>query len=224
MENRMSAFTARSDLSLFDTTRKGAFVVCLASTLFASTAALAAPPAQQGGRLYGNSVPHAVFSAAVHFGGDDLAVVYSRDETEKIEAGGGYLLGLGIEFPLVPNEIALRTGVSYLYDSIDADNGKAEFKRLPWDAIVLFGNQFRFGVGATYHTVVEYEFRQDWGQRISANFEDELGLVALAEIAVMPNFTVHLRYTDIEYTSTGRGRSAKTVDGSGFGVGFNVLF
>lgn len=171
--------------------------------------------------------PKFVLSAGLHLGGDDLATVeYDNGADDDLEAGGGVYLGAGIEFPMAPN-MALRTSVGYQFDSVSADNGDADFDRVPWDAMVLLGaSPHRFGIGLTYHTDVQYDFNDDFGQDVNAEFDDALGLMLAYELELTPMFSISFKYTDIEYEEvpTLRGQRGEVIDGSNGAISANLLF
>lgn len=200
---------------------------CLAvvsMTLFSSVAMAHSP-------AYGGQPPDApklVLTAGFHFGGDDLATVeYDNGADDDLEAGGGIYLGGGIEFPLLVGDMALRTSVGYQFDSVDADNGDAEFDRIPWDVMVLLGTApHRLGIGLTYHTDVQYDFHDDFGQDVDAEFDDALGLVLAYELQLSPMFSLSFKYTDIEYEEVPVARvlDGRVIDGSNGAITANLLF
>lgn len=176
---------------------------------------------------YASTAPKLVLTAGISFGGDDLATVEYEDYSDDdLEAGGGIYLGGGFEFPMA-SDMALRTTVGYQFDSIEADNGDASFDRIPWDLMFLLGpGAHRLGVGLTYHTDVQYEYNEDYGPDINADFDDALGLVIAYELQISPAFGLMFKYTDIEYEeqSSIPGVKGKVIDGSNFGIAANLLF
>lgn len=198
--------------------------LAVASLTLFSTVAMA-----HSGAFGGQPVdaPKFVLSAGFHFGGDDLATVeYDDGSDDDLEAGGGIYLGAGIEFPMAPN-MALRTSVGYQFDSVSARNGDADFDRVPWDAMVLLGAApHRLGFGLTYHTDVQYDFHDDLGRDVDADFDDALGLVLAYELELSPVFSISFKYTDIEYEEVPslRGQRGKVIDGSNGAVTANLLF
>lgn len=201
------------------------FRLAIASLALASSAALAHSQGYDDG--YASTAPKLILSAGLSFGGDDLATVeYDGYSDDDLEAGGGIYLGGGFEFPM-SSDMALRTTVGYQFDSVEADDGDASFDRVPWDFMVLLGPvPHRLGIGLTYHTDVQYEFNQDYGPDIDAEFDDALGLSLAYEMQLSPAFGLVLKYTDIEYEekSTLPGVSGRTIDGSNFGITANLLF
>lgn len=199
--------------------------LALAGLTLLSSVAMAYQPAYED-RLP-DTAPRMVLTGGISFGGDDLATVKYKHGKDNLEAGGGLYLGAGIEFPMIPHQMALRTSVGYQFDSVDADNGKASFDRVPWDVLVLLGaSPYRLGIGATYHTDTHYEYRDSYGTNIDADFDDALGLVLALEMELAPTFSMTLRYTDIEYDQSNPlpGQQAKTIDGSGAGITANFNF
>lgn len=199
--------------------------LAIASLALGSSVALAHSGGYDGG--YASTAPKLVLSAGISFGGDDLATVeYDGYSDDDLEAGGGIYLGGGFEFPMA-SDMALRTTVGYQFDSVEADNGDASFDRVPWDFMVLLGPApHRLGIGLTYHTDVQYEFNEDYGPDIDAEFDDALGLSLAYEMQLSPAFGLMLKYTDIEYEekSTLPGVRGKAIDGSNFGITANLLF
>ena len=96
--------------------------------------------------------------------------------------------------------MALRTSVGYQFDSVDADNGKASFDRVPWDVLGFVGGLLPTAwVLVRLTTDTHYEYRDSYGTNIDADFDDALGLVLALEMELAPTFSMTLRYTDIEY-------------------------
>lgn len=199
----------------------------VASLALLSTAAMAYEPAY--GNAYPADAPRLLLSAALSFGGDDLATAeYEHGGgQEDLEAGGGVYLGGGFEFPLAAGDMALRTTVGYQFDSLNASNGEANFDRIPWEVMVMLGPvPYRLGIGLAYHTDVRYEYEDDYGVDIDAEFDDATGLVIAYEIELAPSFSLALRYTDIEYEEVpeNTGVRGKVIDGSNFGIAANLIF
>ena len=141
------------------------------------------------------------------WGGGD----YERD----LDIGGGNKLAVGIHNILGENnDRSLSFALGYLSDSIDASNGDADYDTVTFDA--LYGFHFeahRFGLGASYHIGPEFKGKFDDQPRVTAEFDDALGLVMQYSYAVSPVFHVGLRYTEMDYEI-----NDVELDASSFGI------
>jgi hypothetical protein len=140
-----------------------------------------------------------VLTGEIAFGGDKLASV-SGDYDEDLRAGQLLNLGIGFDFDLNPAKtLLLRAGINYKFDSIDADNGEADFDRWPLDLILVSrqGN-VALGAGLTYHLSPSYEATVN-GFSTEVDFDDALGFLLQAGFMVTPTLELGGRVTLIEY-------------------------
>jgi hypothetical protein len=171
-----------------------------------------------------------VLTGEIAVGGDKLASV-SGDYEEDLQAGQLLNLGIGYDFDLNPAKtLLLRAGINYKFDSIDADNGEADFDRWPLDLILVSrqGN-ISLGAGITYHLSPTYE---DTINSISTriDFDDSLGFLLQAGYMMTPTMELGARVTLIEYEPSEplvllpSLERIDEVDGDSFGVYISIGF
>ncbi|KDM91498.1 hypothetical protein [Photobacterium galatheae] len=170
-----------------------------------------------------------VLGAGYDFGGDTISTAYyTNGDSTKVKSGSGLLAFAGADFYL-QNDFKVRGTIGYKSSSASATNGEISFSRIPVDLLILkhYG-QHQFGVGATYHTGVEFECEVH-GTNLPCNdsydFKNSLGFIAHYE-HLMPAgnnnaYVFGLRYTKIEYEGKGFDFS---YDGSSFGVNIGYIF
>lgn len=160
------------------------------------------------------------FELGAEDGGDTLASAsgsndYWGDYERDLDIGGGGKLAIGIHNILGENkDRSLSFALGYLSDSIDASNGDADYDTVTFDAIYGFHFEaHRFGLGASYHIGPEFKGKFDDQPRITAEFDDALGLVMQYSYAISPVFHVGLRYTEMDYEINN-----VELDASSFGI------
>jgi hypothetical protein len=154
-----------------------------------------------------------VLTGEIAFGGDDLVIV--TGDGGDLQAGQLLNLGIGYDFDLnAAKTLRLRTGINYKFDSVDADNGEADFDRWPLDVLLISrqGN-FSLGAGITYHLSPTFEATIS-GSSIKIDFDDSLGFLLQAGYMVAERIELGARVTLIEYESD---MIADKVDGDSFG-------
>lgn len=162
-----------------------------------------------------------VLTGEIAFGGDDLAVV--SGDSGDIQAGQLLNLGIGYDFDLdAAKTLRLRTGINYKVDSVDADNGEADFDRWPVDVLLISrqGN-IALGAGLTYHLSPTFEATIN-SVTSRVDFDDSLGFLLQAGYLVAERIELGARVTLIEYESdsllmTPGGAITDKVDGDSFG-------
>jgi hypothetical protein len=162
-----------------------------------------------------------VLTGEIAFGGDDMVVVSGG---EDLQAGQLLNLGIGYDFDLnAEKTLRLRAGINYKFDSVDADNGEADFDRWPLDILVISrqGN-FALGAGITYHLSPTFEATIN-GSTSRVDFDDSLGFLLQAGYLVAERVELGARVTLIEYESdsllvTPGGSITNKVDGDSFGL------
>jgi hypothetical protein len=171
-----------------------------------------------------------VLTGEIAVGGDKLASV-SGDYEEDLRAGQLLNLGIGYDFDLNPAKtLLLRAGINYKFDSIDADNGEADFDRWPLDLILVSrqGN-FSLGAGITYHLSPTYEDTIN-GISTRIDFDDSLGFLLQAGYMMTPTMELGARVTLIEYEPSEplvllpSLERINEVDGDSFGVYISIGF
>jgi hypothetical protein len=161
-----------------------------------------------------------VLTGEIAFGGDDLADV---NDGGDLQAGQLLNLGIGYDLDLNPAKtLQLRTGINYKVDSVDADNGEADFDRWPVDVLLISrqGN-IALGAGLTYHLSPTFEATIN-GVTSRVDFDDSLGFLLQAGYLVAERIELGARVTLIEYESDQpllltNGAIADKVDGDSFG-------
>lgn len=137
---------------------------------------------------------------ALESGGDQLIATNTFD---SIDAGGGIKFAIGIQNPI--NEdgtAAMRLSLGYLFDSIDAYNGNAEFDTLTFDALYIINSgAHSFGIGGTMHMSPEYTDHVVGFQPYEETYDDALGILLQYGYQFLPNVELGLRVTNIEYES-----------------------
>jgi len=160
------------------------------------------------------SPAHADLYAELGFegGGDDIVGTNTGDE---ISAGGGIKLSLGIQNPVNEDHSAsIRLSVGYLFDSIDAANGDADFEVITFDAMYIINSYpHSLGVGATVHMSPEYKDNIAGFSPLNLEFDDAVGVVFQYGFHLTPGFEIGARLSSIEYEV-----GATTVDADSFGI------
>lgn len=161
------------------------------------------------------------FQFGLASGGETLAKFEFEDgSTEEIKAGSGLILGMSLQTPLAPNAsfpLDGKLSFSYMFDTVDAENGDASFKRFPLDMLLLSRKEnISFGGGLTYHLNPSLSIDAP-GLDQSFDFDDALGFKIEANY-VFPSssttsYSLGLEYTEIDYEFRG-----VSFDGSGFSL------
>lgn len=152
-------------------------------------------------------------------------VEFSDGSNDSIEAGGGFFFGLAFENKLpteTPTPLYGRLVLSYMKDSVNAENGSVSFTRLPVDALLITKfNQFSLAGGITYHLAPTYK------QDFDSSFVGEVELDNALGLALEANYTLRnskmnigVRYTNITYSASG----FEDLDGAGFAITVGVMF
>lgn len=188
---------------------------------FADNAAPLATPSNDFGALIGG---------AFTVGGDELAeyrVEYEDgdDGSENIRAGEQFYLFGGAYFRHTESaELAYgaQLNVGWFNNSISGDNGDVTLTRYPFELIPFIEfHQFRFGLGLTQHTSIEFD--DDAVLETSVEADDATGSIILVEYLFGDHLAVGLRLVDIEY-EFGEGRYSETFDAGHAGISLAYLF
>ena len=149
--------------------------------------------------------------AALEGGGDTLARSSLDDE---LSAGGGIKLAIGAQNWLDDaGSSSLRFSVGYQWDDVSGRNGSAELDTMTFDAVYLINSgPHSFGVGAVWHASPRYRATVD-GITTSVDFDDAIGPVLQYGYRFSPGLELGFRFSDLEYTGSGR-----TLDAGSFGV------
>lgn len=149
---------------------------------------------------------------ALESGGDDLI---GTDTGDSISAGGGAKFAVGVQNPA--NEAAtaaIRLSVGYLFDSISASNGDADFDTLTFDALyVINSGAHSFGIGGTLHMSPKYSDDVAGFSAEKIEFDDALGILLQYGYNITPNLELGVKLTNLEYEA-----GPITIDASSFGI------
>lgn len=191
-----------------------------ASYLIAAlTAAIYASPvhAYNG---YGNGV----FGGEITFGGDELGATYDNDgdKLDELNAGGLFHLYAGYDFLLDSDPetgLGLRTSIGWLFDSVSADNGDADFERFPLSFILHQRlNSLDLGAGFTYHLNPTYDGSEVGEGKIK--FDDALGFRIELGYPLSEQADITFSATMIDY----KVDNFEDLSGNNIGIGFRLGF
>lgn len=146
------------------------------------------------------------------FGGDDfLDVEFEDGRSEELTAGGLLDLKAGIRYQQEGSPLVIQSTIGYHFDSVDAENGDADFTRYPLDLLAFYANdKHLFGGGITHHMNPKLDINfGSLGFDGSAKLDDETGFVLEYNYKVSDKFSAAVRYVDISY---------EEVDGSHGGI------
>jgi len=144
-------------------------------------------------------------------GGDRLASTTTGD---SINAGGGVKFAIGTQNRLGDGSTAIRFAAGYLFDSLDAIDGSADFSAITLDGVYLMDSgPHTFGIGATWHMSPEYSQTGGGYADIDIKFDDAVGLLLEYGYSFDNGFKVGARYTDLNYDANNI-----SLDASSFGL------
>ncbi|MCH9814682.1 MAG: hypothetical protein K0U47_12160 [Epsilonproteobacteria bacterium] len=135
-------------------------------------------------------------------GGDKLASIgYTNGDTANLYAGGGVGFTGGILFvPKTTPELQTLVSIGYMFDSADASNGDVTFGRFPLSVIQYYViNQWRVGVGATYHMSPTLESDGFGYSDEEVDFDNGLGALAEIDYLFPSGMIIGFRATLMEY-------------------------
>ncbi len=165
-----------------------------------------------------------MLNASLGQGGDRMAQVENEfGHTQKMDAGSGVVLGVGLRHTLsTETPIFFEGSFNIMYNSINGEEWDAKFTRFPLDLLV--GTQFkkvRLAGGFTHHLSPTYELSSEDENASDAtvNFDDATGTALEASYALTKRGDLGVRYTQIEYTVGGF-----KLDGSNVAVKFTAHF
>jgi|GEM_PF-979543 len=166
--------------------------------------------------------------AGYETGGDDLIFVsFTNGDSEELKAGQGLSFTVGADFPL-PHELMIRATFGHRFDSIDAENGDAEFSI---NAINLIAYKFLsthhgLGLGIAEHSSVEASCNFDEICSGSIKYDNATGLIVEylydAKRTDQTSYTIGVRYTQIDYSFSGFPDTNGNSIGINIGAKFNL--
>jgi len=185
----------------------------LAIALAASTLTANANEEQSSSPVFG-------LHFGIGFGGYTFA---ETSNNEEVEAGGGLLFGAFTQIPLAQGSaqpVFAKLGMSYMRDSVDAEDGDASFTKFPIDALVMTQvNSVKFGAGLTYHLNPTYKEDSPYVSG-EVEFDNAVGLLIEADYSFAnSNAEFGLRYTKIDYEIDGF-----EIDGNAFALTIGSTF
>lgn len=111
----------------------------------------------QSGALFGTLRLGANAIVGVASGDQDLAEILESSEA-SIDAGGAYLISLGVNISKIDAPFSLELAATYKADYDTRNGDKREFQRVPITLVGYFGNgKFRVGTGLSIHLSPTYE-------------------------------------------------------------------
>lgn len=154
-------------------------------------------------------------------GGDTLAeFAFDDGSNEEIKAGSGLILGMSLQAPLTSaTEMPVdgKIAFNYMFDTVDAENGDASFRRYPLDMLILSRvEKISFGGGLTYHLNPKLSIDAP-GFNESYSFDSALGFKIEANY-IFPSKTAASYSLGLEYTSIDYDFEGTSFDGSGFNL------
>lgn len=159
-----------------------------------------------------------IIEGGLHFGGDTMTSISpNTNRSEKLKAGNGLEVGIGIKFDILKSfEVITTIGKKADADGAD-NNGEVRFDRYPLNAMILYApDGWRFGGGLTYHSDPFYKEKTDINE-YRVDFESALGVLADFRYFFSDNAYVGARYTSIEY-KVQNDPAGRIYDGSSVGI------
>lgn len=167
------------------------------------------------------------YSLGITFGGETL----QETTTDSSLKSGGLLFGsLGaVYIPQDPNW-QVQTMLGYHFDSLDADNGTADFSRLTFEVIPFYmiNDTVRFGIGFMQISSVEFTQSIFGTSSVKIGFEDSIAPVVEMGWRLNDYSWFSVRYIQVDYdVASVNGFSvsgAEPLDGSNFGLYYTAGF
>ena len=150
----------------------------------------------------------------LHTGGDDLVTAtFTNGDTEKLKGGGLISLSAGIGID-VAEELETRLMAGVKFDTIDAENGSAEFVRYPLEALLMYraNENIYIGGGLTYHLNPSIS-GDGIASNASVDFDNALGLVAELDFILANGGYLGIKLSSIDYELNGQSASGNSIGG-----------
>ena len=157
------------------------------------------------------------------FGGEKLfEAQFTSGEDATVRAGSGFAFFGGAEWTF-SDTFAVQATLGYHSDRINAENGGANFSRVPVSVLgyYSFTNQFRLGAGIESATSVKYKSHGAAGD-LNVPFKASTGPVVEAEYLFSPKFAVKLRAA--QHTFQVKDAPTIEVEGNYFGISMSAAF
>ena len=153
-------------------------------------------------------------------GGDKVTRVnYVNGETQTLHAGGLVDLRAGLDFRLQGSDISLQGVIAYHTDRSNADNGSADFTRIPVEFLVLWHPDERWSVGGGVRKATSVKYNGSGaGTQFGPDqsYKSSVGLILEGEYAITPKVGLKARYVNEDYTLQDATKVKR--DGSHIGV------
>lgn len=152
-------------------------------------------------------------------GGDEFNDNLSYTGKDRLEAGSGYNLGLGVRQGLGDNFL-MQTNATYLFGDESASDGESELSRYALDVIGYYklSPNWQFGLGLAYHLNIKYKVKLDAGTEEEADFDNALGYIASIGYEDTNDYghigRLELRYTVIDYDYSDDNATSTLLDTS----------
>jgi hypothetical protein len=137
------------------------------------------------------------FEASAESGGETFA---STSDGIDLNIAGGLKLAIGLQNYLNDlNDDSVSISVGYLFDSLEAPNGEAEFDTMTIDALYhqAYG-QHRFSIGMTYHLDPVYKDKIN-GRTVAIDFDSTLGGIFQYSRKLSALTSIGIRLTKMDY-------------------------
>lgn len=178
---------------------------------------------------------HGVLNGGLTFGGDTVATaVFDNGDKVDIKAGQLLQIGGGVLWQASPAPLAVMLTANYQIDGTVAKNGKAQFTRVPYEAIAYFTgfNRLRIGAGMRQVKSAKVVYKVNDGED-TLTFKDTTGTIVEIGYQLSQNAWLNVRGVSEEYEpATYRNALGNIVtngkdkkfDGSHIGVNLLVEF
>lgn len=158
------------------------------------------------------------------FGGDDITTLnYTNNDSQTIRAGALFDLRAGVDFRLVNSDISLQGAIAYHGDRSDADNGSADFSRIPIEFLVQWHPNDKWGVGVGIRKANEPKYNASgvgttYGR--DQKYSASTGWIVEGEYFIIPKVGLKLRYVNETYTA----EDDRTVKKDGSHIGLLAVY
>lgn len=163
-----------------------------------------------------------MYSVGLTTGGDNLA---QTNIGSSLKSGGLFYFAIGSVYQFTDSNFQLQGTIGYHFDSLDAENGSADFDRFQIELIPFYkvSENFRVGLGITNVMSAEFTFLGD-----TIGFEDSVGIVAELNWRISNRNWWGIRYVDLDFTADSLNgfniSGLPPLDGSYIGLMFNAGF
>lgn len=142
---------------------------------------------------------------------------------QRVTSGGLVHLFGGVEYQAIDSPFSFQANVGYHVDGIGADNGDANFSRVPFELLAFWHSADNLRLGGGLRKATGSRFTSSGAADVGDfNMRTTVGFVLQAEYLFPGGATAFLRYVDETYKS---GRlTGGEVSGNHVGVGMAYRF